>query len=63
MIGRSGCPGTKRVPRQSRFAFRCHRSRLMKQKREREKETIRKVPSSSNISKYIEKKECMNGNA
>ena len=32
-------------------------------KKERERETLRKVPSSSNISKYIEKRVHMHGNA
>ena len=38
-------PERKRVPRRSRFMFGCHRSRLTQiEEREREKETIRKVP-------------------
>ena len=46
-IRRSGCPGMKRVLGWSRFVFGCHRSRLTQtEEREREKETIRKVPSS-----------------
>ena len=61
-IKRSGCLRTKRVPGRIGFVFGCHRHMLM-QTEEREKETIKKVPSSSNISKYIEKKECMHGNA
>ena len=32
-------------------------------RKERERETLRKVPSSSNISKYIEKRVRMHGNA
>ena len=56
-IRKGGCPGTKRVSGWSRFAFRCHRSRLTQIKereREKEKETIRKIPSGMNITKCIE---------
>ena len=38
---RRRCPGMKKVPRQSGFAFRCHRA--SSRKKEREKETHRKA--------------------
>ena len=65
-IRRRRCLKTKRVPGRSRLTFWCHwRTNVDRRdrEREREKKTIRKVPSNSNISEYSEKKECMHWNA
>ena len=43
---RRRCPGTKRVPGQSRLTLRCHNAtNIREREREKEKETIKKVPN------------------
>ena len=44
---RSRCPGTKRVPERSRLTLRCHdATNIRGRERKKERETIKKVPSS-----------------
>ena len=56
---RRSCPGTKRVPGQSRLALWCHEQTNREREREREththRHTSRRVPNIVNINK-IEKK-------
>ena len=50
---RRRCPRTKRVPRQNGFTFRCHDATNVKGRiREKERETIRKVPNNRYIKIY-----------
>ena len=61
-IRRSGCPGMKRVPGRSKLAFGCHKHRLMHtEEKGRERDNQKSPKYSSNISRYIEKKERMHG--
>ena len=63
-IRRSGCPGTKRVSGRSRLAFGCHRPKLTQtKKRGRERDNKKSPKNNSNITRYIEEKERMHGNA
>ena len=50
---RRRCPGTKRIPRQSRLTLRCHDATNVRgRERKKERETIRKVPRSLYIKIY-----------
>ena len=63
-IRKNGCPGTKRVPGRNRFAFGCHRHKLTQtEERGRERDNQKSPKNNSSISRYIEEKERMHGNA
>ena len=47
--GKRRCPGTNRVPIQSRFPFKCHRATNRKKERERKRERERDKQKSTNI--------------
>ena len=50
-IRRGECPGTKRVPGLSRFAFRCHRSKLTQTEKGEGERNNQKSPKQQEYNK------------